>query len=134
MLNPLCSNTFNRSQESISKLSIPIQINGKCFQFSPIPKLIFRPANPTSCSEAANVPLPGSGDQSQLQFLNNWLDYHFRDAQFILRKPLMVTKFRKSSKDAGYSISQRDALFQTVFSKIYKSVKSGGVAAGCLLL
>ncbi|KAK8943377.1 Mannan endo-1,4-beta-mannosidase 1 [Platanthera guangdongensis] len=76
--------------------------------------------------------LPRSDDQSQLQFLNNWLDSHFRDAQFILRKPLMVTEFGKSSKDAGYSISQRDALFQTVYSKIYQSAKSGGAAAGCL--
>ncbi|KAK8965167.1 Mannan endo-1,4-beta-mannosidase 1 [Platanthera guangdongensis] len=76
--------------------------------------------------------LPRSGDQFQLQFLNNWLDSHFRDAQFNLWKPLMATEFGKSSKDAGYSISQRDALFQTVYSKIYQSAKSGGAAVGCL--
>ncbi|KAK8923535.1 Mannan endo-1,4-beta-mannosidase 1 [Platanthera zijinensis] len=130
---PISSPTI-RSQESISQLCIPIQINGKCIQFSPIPKLISaRQFQLLALKRRMISPrLPSSSDQSQLQFLNNWLDSHSGDAQFILRKPLMVTEFGKSSKDAGYSSSQRDALFQTVYSKIYQSAKSGGAAAGCL--
>ncbi|CAL9135174.1 unnamed protein product, partial [Musa textilis] len=74
--------------------------------------------------------LPNSDDQSQLAFLNNWLDVHIRDARDVLRKPLLVTEFGKSSKDSGFSSEQRDAMFGAVYSKIYSSASSGGATAG----
>ncbi|CAD5173361.1 unnamed protein product [Musa acuminata subsp. malaccensis] len=74
--------------------------------------------------------LSASNDQSQLAFLSNWIDVHIRDARDALRKPLLVTEFGKSSKDPGFSVGQRDALFKTVYSKIYWSARSGGSAAG----
>ncbi|KAJ8485860.1 hypothetical protein OPV22_018345 [Ensete ventricosum] len=74
--------------------------------------------------------LSTSNDQSQLAFLSNWIDAHIRDARDALRKPLLVTEFGKSSKDPGFSVGQRDALFKTVYSKIYWSARSGGSAAG----
>ncbi|KAI0492892.1 hypothetical protein KFK09_027168 [Dendrobium nobile] len=76
--------------------------------------------------------IANSSDQSQLQFLNNWLDAHIKDASNILHKPLLVTEFGKSWKDPGYSRSKRDALFRTVYSKVYFSARTGGAAAGSL--
>ncbi|KAL0921476.1 hypothetical protein M5K25_008552 [Dendrobium thyrsiflorum] len=76
--------------------------------------------------------LPSSSDQSQLQFLNKWLDAHIRDAGNVIRKPLLLTEFGKSWKDPGYSSSQRDALLNTVYLKIYQSARTGGATAGGL--
>lgn len=71
-----------------------------------------------------------SSDDTQLSFLNEWLKNHIQDAQNVLRKPLLFTEFGKSSKDSGYSTYQRDMLFNTVYSAIYSSARSGGAAVG----
>ncbi|XP_010263608.1 PREDICTED: mannan endo-1,4-beta-mannosidase 7-like [Nelumbo nucifera] len=73
-----------------------------------------------------------SNDQAQLSFLSNWLDIHIQDAQNILRKPLLLAEFGKSSKDPGFNTYERDMLFNTVYSKIYSSARSGGAAAAGL--
>ncbi|KAL1354858.1 hypothetical protein HN51_006913 [Arachis hypogaea] len=73
-----------------------------------------------------------SNEQYQLSFLNNWLNAHFIDAQYALRKPILVAEFGKSFKDSGYNTYQRDQLFSTVFYKILASAKRGGPAAGAL--
>lgn len=74
--------------------------------------------------------LSSSDDRSQLAFLNKWLDVHIRDASSVLRKPLLITEFGKSQKDPGFSVDQKDALFRTVYSKVYWSARTGGAAAG----
>ncbi|OWM74641.1 mannan endo-1,4-beta-mannosidase 7 [Punica granatum] len=76
--------------------------------------------------------LSSSNDQYQLSFLNNWLNTHIQDAQYILQKPLLLTEFGKSRKDPGFSTYQRDQLFNTVYYKVYSSAKHGGAAAGSL--
>ncbi|KAL7223901.1 hypothetical protein ACSBR1_025377 [Camellia fascicularis] len=76
--------------------------------------------------------LSNSNDQSQLSFLENWLSTHIQDAQYLLRKPLLITEFGKSWKDPNFSTYQRDLLFNTVYYKIYASAKRGGAAAGGL--
>lgn len=73
-----------------------------------------------------------SNEQYQLAFLNNWLSAHFLDAQYALRKPILVAEFGKSFKDSGYSTYERDQLFSTVYYKIYSSAKRGGPAGGAL--
>lgn len=74
--------------------------------------------------------LSSSSDDAQLKFLNEWLNNHIQDAQKILRKPVLFTEFGKSSKDPGYSTYQRDMVFETVYSAIYSSARSGGAAVG----
>lgn len=76
--------------------------------------------------------LSNTNDQGQLAFLNKWLDTHIQDARNVLTKPLLLTEFGKSWKDPGFSSSQRDALFNTVYSKIYWSARTGGATAGGL--
>lgn len=76
--------------------------------------------------------LSTSNDQNQLSFLNNWLNTHIQDAQYVLKKPLLITEFGKSWKDPNFSPYQRDLLFNTVYRNIYASAKRGGAAAGGL--
>ncbi|GAA0154900.1 hypothetical protein LIER_12747 [Lithospermum erythrorhizon] len=76
--------------------------------------------------------LSSSNDNSELAFLNEWLDSHIQDAQYGLRKPLLITEFGKSWKDSGFNTNQRDAIFNTVYYKVYSSAKRGGAAAGGL--
>nr|XP_017254126.1 PREDICTED: mannan endo-1,4-beta-mannosidase 7 [Daucus carota subsp. sativus] len=76
--------------------------------------------------------LPGSNDQNQLDFMNNWLNTHIQDAQYLLRKPLLITEFGKSLKNSGSGPRQRELQFQTVYYKVYASAKRGGAAAGGL--
>ncbi|CAF1986316.1 unnamed protein product [Brassica napus] len=71
-----------------------------------------------------------SNEQSQMEFLNKWLDAHIQDAQNVLHKPIILAEFGKSTKKAGSA--QRDAVFNTVYGKIYESAKRGGSAAGGL--
>lgn len=78
------------------------------------------------------IRLPGSNDQNQLDFMNNWLNTHIQDAQYLLRKPLLITEFGKSLKYSGSGPHQRELQFQTVYYKVYASAKRGGAAAGGL--
>ncbi|CAN1344305.1 Mannan endo-1,4-beta-mannosidase 7 [Linum perenne] len=69
--------------------------------------------------------LSNANEQSQLSFMNNWLNAHIQDAQYILGKPIIIAEFGKSWKD-------RDQMFNAVYYKIYSSAKRGGAAAGGL--
>lgn len=76
--------------------------------------------------------LNSSDYESQLSFLNEWVTTHIRDAQEILRKPVLFAEFGKSSRQSGYSPSQRDLFFKSVYSAIYSSASGGGAAAGSM--
>ncbi|CAL9193837.1 putative mannan endo-1,4-beta-mannosidase 9 [Musa acuminata AAA Group] len=76
--------------------------------------------------------VPGSNDDGQLAFLRSWIQSHIQDAGSILGKPLMVTEFGKSSRQAGYTVSKRDAFYATIYDAIYASAKAGGPCAGGL--
>ncbi|KHN36084.1 mannan endo-1,4-beta-mannosidase 7-like [Glycine soja] len=71
-----------------------------------------------------------SNIQYQLSFLNNWLSAHFIDAQYHIKKPILVAEFGKSFK--GSSSYERDQVFNAVYYKIYASAKRGGAASGAL--
>lgn len=76
--------------------------------------------------------LGGLDAQAQLRFLGAWLDAHIADARAVLRKPLLVAEFGESRHDPGYSGGQRDAVFGTVYARVYDSARAGGPAAGAL--
>ncbi|KAL2988141.1 hypothetical protein AAZX31_11G069400 [Glycine max] len=71
-----------------------------------------------------------SNIQYQLSFLNNWLSAHFIDAQYRIKKPILVAEFGKSFKSS--SSYERDEVFNSVYYKIYASAKRGGAASGAL--
>ncbi|CAL5332238.1 unnamed protein product [Camellia sinensis] len=76
-----------------------------------------------------DVWLLGTSDDSQISFLNNWVNTHIQNAQNILGMPLLVSEFGKSWKDPGFDTQQRDILFKTVYSAIYSSASGGGGGA-----
>ncbi|XP_014519464.1 mannan endo-1,4-beta-mannosidase 7 [Vigna radiata var. radiata] len=73
-----------------------------------------------------------SNVQYQLSFLNNWLSAHFMDAQYAIRKPILVAEFGKSFRGSGYEAYERDEVFNAVYYKVYASAKRGGAAGGAL--
>ena len=62
--------------------------------------------------------------------MNNWLSAHFIDAQYRIKKPILVAEFGKSFKSS--SSYERDEVFNSVYYKIYASAKRGGAASGAL--
>lgn len=74
--------------------------------------------------------LPNSSEESQLSFLNDWLNIHIQDAQNILQKPIILAEFGKSLRTS--SVSQRDQIFNIVYSATYSSARGGGAAAGSM--
>ncbi|KAI3684876.1 hypothetical protein L6452_34103 [Arctium lappa] len=76
--------------------------------------------------------LPKSDNAAQMAFLKHWINDHINDTQQILRKPVLFKEFGKSSKERGYNVSQRNNLYNMVYSSIYASARTNGAAAGGL--
>lgn len=76
--------------------------------------------------------LTGSNYEDQVSFLSSWVNDHIQDAQNILHKPVLFAEFGRSLKESGYTTSQRDRIFNIVYSAIYSSASGGGAAVGGL--
>ncbi|KAK7278095.1 hypothetical protein RJT34_23120 [Clitoria ternatea] len=74
--------------------------------------------------------LPGSSNTAQNVFADRWVQAHIQDSSDILRKPILLTEFGKSSRSSGYSVGERDYFFGKMYNEIYKSSSSGGPYAG----
>ncbi|XP_051123576.1 mannan endo-1,4-beta-mannosidase 1-like [Andrographis paniculata] len=72
----------------------------------------------------------GKSDGEQAGFMERWLWAHWDDAAKILRKPLVVAEFGKSSKDPGFSLAARDAYMGTVYRDVYRYARMGGNVMG----
>ncbi|XP_059631021.1 mannan endo-1,4-beta-mannosidase 5-like [Cornus florida] len=70
--------------------------------------------------------LSGQNDYSQMAFMQKWMGSHWEDSRMILKKPLVIAEFGKSSKDSGYSVNGRDIFLNTVYRNIYNLARSGG--------
>ncbi|KAL3513304.1 hypothetical protein ACH5RR_026021 [Cinchona calisaya] len=77
--------------------------------------------------------LSGQNDNEQSTFMQRWMTSHWEDARTILRKPLVIAEFGKSSKDPGYSLSVRDDFMSNVYRIIYSFARSGGTMSGSLI-
>ncbi|WOG97543.1 hypothetical protein DCAR_0416884 [Daucus carota subsp. sativus] len=58
---------------------------------------------------------------------------HHTDAKTILKKPLVIAEFGKSSKDPGFSLGSRDVYMGAVYKYIYRSARHGGTLGGSLV-
>ncbi|KAL8556778.1 hypothetical protein ACS0TY_004299 [Phlomoides rotata] len=54
------------------------------------------------------------------------------DSGKVLRKPLLVTEFGKSSKSPGYDVGKRNTYFDEIFNNVYNCARSGGPCGGAL--
>ncbi|KAF6163450.1 hypothetical protein GIB67_029299 [Kingdonia uniflora] len=76
--------------------------------------------------------LPGSSEEAQAAFIQKWADAHIGDSAIVLRKPLLIAEFGKSSKNSGYTVAQRDRYFGNMYNTIYACARSGGPCGGGL--
>ncbi|KAG9456890.1 hypothetical protein H6P81_001398 [Aristolochia fimbriata] len=77
--------------------------------------------------------LSGQSDGSQEAFAERWVGNHYADAREILKKPLVLAEFGKSSKDPGYSEGERDEYLNRVYGEIYAMARRGGSIGGGLV-
>ncbi|XP_009621242.2 mannan endo-1,4-beta-mannosidase 1 [Nicotiana tomentosiformis] len=75
----------------------------------------------------------GQSDEAQLAWMQRWVTSHWEDAKTILKKPLVLAEFGKSSRGQGYSLSSRDTFMSSVYRNIYNLAKEGGTMAGSLV-
>ncbi|KAF7821969.1 mannan endo-1,4-beta-mannosidase 5-like [Senna tora] len=62
--------------------------------------------------------------------MKSWLSVHWTDSDKVLRKPLILGAFGKSSKVARYMVELRDSDMNEVYLEIYKYAKSEGTVGG----
>ncbi|KAJ0733308.1 putative mannan endo-1,4-beta-mannosidase [Helianthus annuus] len=77
--------------------------------------------------------LSGKDEDSQMAFMQRWMWSHFKDSRTILKKPLVIAEFGKSSKDPGYNIHKRDSYMRDVYKNIFMEARSGGTVGGGLV-
>ncbi|XP_057793799.1 mannan endo-1,4-beta-mannosidase 1-like isoform X2 [Salvia miltiorrhiza] len=74
--------------------------------------------------------LPGKSEDEQMDFMERWMWSHWEDARNILKKPLVIAEFGKSSK---YGLHERDLYMRDVYRDIYRYATSGGTMSGSLV-
>lgn len=77
--------------------------------------------------------LSGQSDDAQMIFMQRWMTSHWQDAKNILKKPLVLAEFGKSSKDPEYNQNIRDTFMSTVYRNVYSFAKDGGTMGGSLI-
>ncbi|KAM0063033.1 putative mannan endo-1,4-beta-mannosidase [Helianthus debilis subsp. tardiflorus] len=77
--------------------------------------------------------LSGKDEDSLMAFMQRWMWSHFKDSRTILKKPLVIAEFGKSSKDPDYNIHKRDSYMRDVYRNIYMEARSGGTVGGGLV-
>ncbi|MFS7983716.1 putative mannan endo-1,4-beta-mannosidase [Helianthus anomalus] len=77
--------------------------------------------------------LSGKDEDFQMAFMQRWMWSHFKDSRTILKKPLVIAEFGKSSKDPDYNIHKRDSYMRDVYRNIYMEARSGGTVGGGLV-
>nr|XP_027090721.1 mannan endo-1,4-beta-mannosidase 5-like [Coffea arabica] len=74
--------------------------------------------------------LSGQSDGAQMMFMRRWMTSHSTDSKTMLKKPLVLAEFGKSSKDPGYSLYARDSFMAAIYGNIYRFARRGGIAGG----
>ncbi|KAL2513391.1 Mannan endo-1 [Abeliophyllum distichum] len=77
--------------------------------------------------------LSGKSDNEQMAFMERWMSSHWNDARRILKKPLIIAEFGKSSTVPGYSLTARDLYMGDVYRDIYSFARTGGTMSGSLV-
>ncbi|XP_059281392.1 mannan endo-1,4-beta-mannosidase 4-like [Lycium ferocissimum] len=75
--------------------------------------------------------LPGSTPEAQDKWASQWIQDHINDSK-LLRKPLLIAEFGKSSNTSGFTIAMRDNYFGKIYGNIFNCAKIGGPCGGGL--
>ncbi|CAN4098024.1 unnamed protein product [Withania somnifera] len=73
--------------------------------------------------------LSGQSDNAQAAFMQRWMTSHWQDSRTIIKKPLVLAEFGKSSKDEN----TRDTFMSLVYKNVYNFAKAGGTMGGSLV-
>ncbi|KAJ8526427.1 hypothetical protein K7X08_028904 [Anisodus acutangulus] len=77
--------------------------------------------------------LSGQNDDAQMAFMQRWITSHWDDSSRVLKKPLVLAEFGKSSKDPGYDLSARDTFMNSVHINVYSYAIYGETMGGSLV-
>ncbi|KAL7603568.1 hypothetical protein Lser_V15G19109 [Lactuca serriola] len=77
--------------------------------------------------------LSGQNEDSQMKFMQRWMWSHYEDSRVVLKKPLVIAEFGKSSNDPEYNIKKRDSYIDAVYRNIYMMANTGGTVGGGLV-
>ncbi|KAI3488856.1 hypothetical protein L1887_47018 [Cichorium endivia] len=77
--------------------------------------------------------LSGQNEDSQMAFMQRWMSSHYEDSRTVLKKPLVIAEFGKSSKDPEFDINKRDSYINAVYTNIYTMARTGGTVGGGLV-
>nr|XP_043609588.1 putative mannan endo-1,4-beta-mannosidase 9 [Erigeron canadensis] len=72
----------------------------------------------------------GGSAEAQAEFVQKWITSHLEDCKTIVKKPLLIAEFGKSSWSSGYTIEARNAYFENIFNMAYESAKKDGACSG----
>ncbi|KAF7836495.1 mannan endo-1,4-beta-mannosidase 5-like [Senna tora] len=87
----------------------------------------------TSAHAFPDLWLEGESDEAKRTFMKDWLSIHWSDSEKVLKKPLILGAFGKSSKVTGYTEEVRDSYMNEVYLDIYNYAKSEGTIGGGLV-
>ncbi|KAH7653246.1 Mannan endo-1,4-beta-mannosidase protein [Dioscorea alata] len=76
--------------------------------------------------------IPRADEATQLNFVTDWIHSHTQAADEVLRKPLLVTEFGKTSPSAGCNGVDKVAFYRTAYNVIYKLIMARSACAGGL--
>uniref|UniRef100_M1DVK7 mannan endo-1,4-beta-mannosidase n=1 Tax=Solanum tuberosum TaxID=4113 RepID=M1DVK7_SOLTU len=75
--------------------------------------------------------LPGATSEAQDKWASQWIQAHIDDSK-LLKKPLLIGEFGKSSNTTGYNIEMRDNYFGKIYGNIFNCAKNGDPCGGGL--
>ncbi|XP_071687337.1 putative mannan endo-1,4-beta-mannosidase 9 [Rutidosis leptorrhynchoides] len=72
----------------------------------------------------------GGSAEDQAEFVEKWIESHIEVCKTILKKPLLIAEFGKSSWSSGYTVEARDEYFEKIFNMAYESASKDGSCSG----
>lgn len=72
-------------------------------------------------------------ERAKSVYVDKWIVAHLKDAYTLLRKPIILAEFGKSSRESPeYNIAKKDNYFKKIYNAISTSATSGGSCAGAI--
>lgn len=78
------------------------------------------------------VRVSASDEEAQDAFVDKWVQAHIQDSNDVIKKPILITEFGKSSRSSGYSVDKRNSYFEKLYNFVYNSSSNGGPCSGGL--
>ncbi|KAH9605362.1 hypothetical protein KSS87_011741 [Heliosperma pusillum] len=77
--------------------------------------------------------MPHANDTTKMNFASKWIDSHIKDAENVLKKPVVFTEVGSVSNVESQGVYSKIYLFRIVYDKIYESATKGQAGAGAMI-